>query len=94
MTRQNSVHFRECRVGQKLLWQFTVNADITFEIDRVEKDDTDQKQPVWPRIALTSLRVPEHGFVEIAEPGTYRVRFADVSSAWLSSKLQYTVQVK
>jgi len=85
---------KECRVGQKLLWQFTVNAEITFEIDRVDKEDPRQSQAVWPRIALTSLKVPEHGFIEIAEPGTYQLRFADVSSAWLSSKLQYTVQLK
>jgi hypothetical protein len=96
--RSNSAHevTKECRAGQILLWQFTVNCDVTFDIAQVHKQEENDlpERVVWPKITLTSLKTPEHGFIKITETGTYRLRFLDVSSSWLASKLNYTVQTK
>ncbi|KAI6185336.1 Cellular retinaldehyde-binding triple function domain containing protein [Aphelenchoides besseyi] len=82
---------KECKSGQKLIWLFTVNADITFEIAFTSGEEDEL---VWPRVILTSLKTPEIGNINCEKEGTYRLRFANISSSWLSTKLQYAVEVK
>ncbi|KAI1720789.1 CRAL/TRIO domain-containing protein [Ditylenchus destructor] len=84
----------QCRAGQKLLWLFTVNSDITFEIVHFaegKENDANETTVVWPKITLTYLKTPEHGFIECKNTGEYRVKFTNVSFSWLSAKLQYSI---
>jgi hypothetical protein len=69
-----------------------VNSDFTFEITRVGPDG--KEHPIWPKITLTSLKVPEHGFVHCDLQGEYRIRWVNASHSWLPSKLTYVATTK
>uniref|UniRef100_A0A914DLH4 CRAL-TRIO domain-containing protein n=1 Tax=Acrobeloides nanus TaxID=290746 RepID=A0A914DLH4_9BILA len=83
---------KDVKAGQKILWQFVVNSDFTFEITRVGPDG--KEHPIWPKITLTSLKVPEHGFVHCDLQGEYRIRWVNASHSWLPSKLTYAATTK
>jgi len=91
--KSKNVHevVKDCQEGQKLIWYFTVNSDITFEIVYAGPNGEEQ---VWPKVTLTSLKTPEIGHLICHRNGNYLLRFANVSSSWLSSKLHYCVQSK
>jgi len=85
---------RECQAGQQLLWAFSVNADITFEIVHIGGENK-KETTIWPKITLTSLKTPEHDIVKCSRAGIYCLRFTNVSfSMWLATKLYYTIHVK
>ncbi|KAI6190169.1 CRAL-TRIO domain-containing protein [Aphelenchoides bicaudatus] len=94
--KSKNVHevLKECTKDQKLVWQFTVNSDITFEIVWSGTESQPDYQNVWPKVTLTSLKTPEIGSLICPKTGIYRLRFANVSSSFFSSKLQYCVQAK
>ncbi|CAD5224210.1 unnamed protein product [Bursaphelenchus okinawaensis] len=82
---------KEVRSGQLLIWLFTISCDAAFEIVYV---DGGNETTVWPKVTLTSLKIPEIGNVTCDKSGTYKFKFQNVSGSWLSSKLQYTIQTK
>jgi len=84
---------KECKEGQQLLWHFTANGDVEFEIV-YSVDGGKTEETVWPRITLTSLRAPEQGKILCKRAGQYHVRFTNSSSGWLPLKLHYGVIVR
>jgi len=84
---------KECKEGQHLLWHFTVNGDIDFEVV-YSADGGKTEESVWPRITLTSLKAPEQGKVLCKRAGQYHVRFTNSTGGWIPIKLHYGVLVR
>lgn len=72
---------RKCNQGDKLIWFFTVNSDITFEIVWSSTESSLDYKQVWPKVTLTSLKTPEIGHLACEKSGVYRLRFANVIQA-------------
>ncbi|TKR77616.1 hypothetical protein L596_018551 [Steinernema carpocapsae] len=84
---------KECKEGQHLLWHFTINGDIDFEIV-YSADGGKTEESVWPRITLTSLKAPEQGKIVCKRTGQYHARFTNSTGGWIPVKLHYGVVVR
>ncbi|KAK0416765.1 hypothetical protein QR680_012671 [Steinernema hermaphroditum] len=84
---------KECKEGQHLIWHFTVNGDIDFEVV-YSADGGKTEESVWPRITLTSLKAPEQGKIFCKWAGQYHVRFTNSTGGWIPVKLHYGVVVR
>uniref|UniRef100_A0A915PWZ5 GOLD domain-containing protein n=1 Tax=Setaria digitata TaxID=48799 RepID=A0A915PWZ5_9BILA len=74
--------------SQILLWDFTVTNDIEFSIVKMEEEK--EEQVVWPKITLTSLRVPEQGSIACRQ-GKYKIRFKNPNRSIIPIKLHYVI---
>ncbi|KAK5979681.1 CRAL/TRIO domain protein [Trichostrongylus colubriformis] len=61
-----------------------------FEIVRREAG---KEVKVWPKLTLTSLKLPEFGSVTVI-PGEYVVRFRNPSSTWFAVKVTGAAEIK
>lgn len=76
----------ECLPGDRILWMFTTNGELQFEMV-CRPRESNQEEPVWPRNSVCSLSVPEHGNVECRRAGLYWARFTGSATAgWLISQ--------
>ena len=88
---------KDLREGETLVWEFTTNADLTFDIVRViskadspesVKENIDEskqsvdEETLWPKATLTSLKVPEHGVITAKHAGEYRFRWETSGGGW------------
>ncbi|CAJ0588242.1 unnamed protein product [Cylicocyclus nassatus] len=80
---------QECEIVKKcgqpgvLIWNYTIGGDVEFEIVRRESGKESQ---VWPKVTLTSLKIPECGSVA-AYPGEYVIRIRNPSNTWFPVKI-------
>uniref|UniRef100_A0A183FWD8 CRAL-TRIO domain-containing protein n=1 Tax=Heligmosomoides polygyrus TaxID=6339 RepID=A0A183FWD8_HELPZ len=74
---------RKCTQASRLIWSFTISGDVEFEIVRREAGKEIQ---AWPKITLTSLKLPEYGSVTVT-PGEYVLRFHNPSTTWFPVKV-------
>ncbi|MFH4980704.1 hypothetical protein AB6A40_007413 [Gnathostoma spinigerum] len=82
--------FRTCvQDTRKLIWQFTVNGDIEFDVLRLGDDN--QWCIVWPKVTLTSLKAPEQWYIT-CKKGEYKVRICNPTKTWLPIKINYAVE--
>ncbi|KAK6059311.1 Emp24/gp25L/p24 family protein [Cooperia oncophora] len=80
---------RTCNQAGRLIWNFTINGDVEFEIVR---RDAGKEVKIWPKITLTSLKLPEYGNVTVI-PGAYVVRFKNPSTTWFTVKVTGTAEI-
>lgn len=89
-SRQTVEYIRKCeRNGQTLLWHFSVNGDIEFSVVRV---DGDSETTVWPKITLTTTKVPEQGSI-LCQKGDYLLRLTNPNNSWTPLKLSYVFEM-
>ncbi|KAK6059250.1 Emp24/gp25L/p24 family protein, partial [Cooperia oncophora] len=81
---------RECNRAGRLVWNFVITGDVEFEIVRREIGN-DVK--VWPKIVLTSLKLPEYGSIPTV-PGKYVLRFDNPSTTLFSVKVKGAAEIK
>nr|CDJ95600.1 Protein T03F7.7, isoform b [Haemonchus contortus] len=81
---------RKCTQPGRLIWNFTISGDVEFEIVRREAG---KEIKVWPKITLTSLKLPDYGSVTVI-PGEYVLRFTNPSSTWFAVKVTGAAEIK
>ncbi|VDL64388.1 unnamed protein product [Nippostrongylus brasiliensis] len=81
---------RKCAQDSRLIWNFTINGDVEFEIVRREAG---KEFHVWPKITLTSLKLPEYGSV-VVTPGEYVLRFRNPTTTWFPVKVSGAAEFK
>ncbi|KJH52338.1 CRAL/TRIO domain protein [Dictyocaulus viviparus] len=81
---------KKCSKSGRLIWNFAISGDIEFEIVRIEAG---KEQQIWPKITLTSLKLPEYGSV-IVLPGEYILRFHNPSTTWFPVKVSGAADIK
>ncbi|KAK6013742.1 CRAL/TRIO domain protein [Ostertagia ostertagi] len=81
---------RKCTQAGRLIWNFTISGDVEFEIVRREAG---KEVKVWPKITLTSLKLPEYGSITVI-PAEYVVRFHNPSSTWFAVKVTGAAEIK
>ncbi|VDM53996.1 unnamed protein product [Angiostrongylus costaricensis] len=74
---------KKCTKSGRLIWNFFISGDVEFEIVRREAG---KEQQIWPKVTLTSLKLPEYGSV-IVYPGEYVVRFRNPCTTWFPVKV-------
>ncbi|KHN81731.1 CRAL-TRIO domain-containing protein C34C12.6 [Toxocara canis] len=75
--------------GQSLVWHFTVNGDVEFEVVRL---DGNSETVMWPKITLTTLKSPEQGAI-VCKRGDYRLRFVNPTNTWIPLKVHYVIEL-
>lgn len=75
--------------GQSLLWDFSANGELHFAI--YECHDENRKM-LYPKLRLTSSKLPEEGILENLKFGLYRLEFQNHSS-YFNVKLDYCIVV-
>ncbi|CAI5451793.1 unnamed protein product [Caenorhabditis angaria] len=73
----------------KLVWSYTSSGDVDFEI---VKRDSGKELAVWPKITITSLKLPEFGSVPVT-PGEYVLRFVNPSHTWFPVKINCSADI-
>ncbi|KHJ80802.1 Emp24/gp25L/p24 family protein, partial [Oesophagostomum dentatum] len=81
---------KKCTQPGRLIWNYTFGGDVEFEIVRRESGKEVQ---VWPKVTLTSLKLPEFGSVAVY-PGEYVIRVRNPSSTWFPVKMAGAADIK
>ncbi|EPB76063.1 CRAL/TRIO domain protein [Ancylostoma ceylanicum] len=82
-SHQDSEIIKKCTQSGRLIWNFTISGDVDFEI---VKRESGKEVQVWPKVTLTSLKLPEYGSVAV-NPGEYVIRIRNPSTTWFPVKV-------
>ncbi|KIH52020.1 CRAL/TRIO domain protein [Ancylostoma duodenale] len=82
-SHQDNEIIKKCTQSGRLIWNFTISGDVDFEI---VKRESGKEVQVWPKVTLTSLKLPEYGSVAV-NPGEYVIRIRNPSTTWFPVKV-------
>ncbi|CAB3398030.1 unnamed protein product [Caenorhabditis bovis] len=88
-SHQSMKYFSKSQGAGKLVWSFTSSGDIEFEI---LKKESGKESNVWPKITLTSLKLPETGNIEISS-GEYSLVLHNPSNTWFPVKINCSFEM-